>query len=370
MTPMASSAPHQRIYLHIGLQKTGTSYLQSLLFASVETLAAQGLDVVPSTNQEAFWAMLDVRGRLNPERDSAQAVGALDRFAEDLRRAGAPAAIFSQESLCSAKPDQIRRLLAACGDREVHVIATVRDVGRQIPSMWQELIKAGKSESYAHYLTRLKRRADGKRTGWEWLQIDAPTTLARWAKAGVPAERIHVVTVPHQTGDALLTRFCSVLDVDPGRMSTADQASNSSLGRAQVEVLRRVNAALPDELRRRQVYGDVGKRFFARRILGVQDGARTRLPTDMRAWCDELATRQIRKLRRAGYHVVGDLAELMSLETAYDDGSVRIKEREVAEAAVTALTAMLTRRLSDAATAKEETDPAPSAGGLLSRLRR
>jgi hypothetical protein len=75
-----------------------------------------------------------------------------------------------------------------------------------------------------------------------------------------------------------------VLGVDAGSLVPEETPSNTSLGRVQAELLRRVNEQLPDELRRRQVYGDVGKRFFSSQVLATQQGRRIRVPGELREW--------------------------------------------------------------------------------------
>src|SRR4029078_6215098 len=107
----------RRLYVHIGLPKTGTSFLQATLLHNREVLAEQGLDLVPPTKREAFELMLLVRNRYQPALDSASVQGSLDLFPTPLEKAPGSRALISQESLAAATPPQIRRLLDACGDR-------------------------------------------------------------------------------------------------------------------------------------------------------------------------------------------------------------------------------------------------------------
>lgn len=363
----APGAP-RRVHLHLGLQKTGTSYLQGVLQENADVLAAQGLDLVPRSRREAFELMLVVRERFNPERDPARTADALDRFAAALQAAPGDRALVSQESLAAARPRQVRRLLDACGDREVHVVLTVRDLARQLPSSWQQELKSGKTEAWGDYLARLQDQQRQGLTRHPWIQLDPPTVLARWAEH-LPPERIHVVTVPPRGSrtDVLLGRFCEVLDVDPATLVPPARPSNTSLGRAQAELLRRVNAELSDEHRRRQVYGDVGKRYFASQVLGEQRGDRILVPGEVRAWCTEVADQQVAALAEAGYHVVGDLEELRCTEASFEPGDPSVGEEEVAAAAVAALGTVLTRR-SESVLRRRRTPR--GAGGWRARLRR
>ena len=70
---MEKSEPAKRVFVHIGLQKTGTSFLQNILFNSTEPLARQGLDLVPDTAavggpiaRVLFWALPWIEGAFLP----------------------------------------------------------------------------------------------------------------------------------------------------------------------------------------------------------------------------------------------------------------------------------------------------------------
>lgn len=335
----------RKLFVHVGLQKTGTSYLQAAMLRSSAELAAQGLDLVPPTKRESYELMVVVRDRYASRRDDISDRETLRRFAAQLDRAKGSRAVFSQESLAAARPAQIERFLAECGDREVHVVATVRDLARQLPSSWQQELKAGATVAYRPYLRRLRSLQEGGRGKHPWIHLDPPAVLGRWSAALAP-DRIHVVTVPPAGSPttALLERFCRVLALDPSRLAPEQRPSNSSLGRVQAEVLRRVNAELPEELHRRYVYGEVGKRFFAAQVLAAQEPRKILVPTEFREWCEQTADRQIADLAAAGYQLEGSLEDLRCAPDAFSDDERKPAEREVSAAAVSALATMLTLR--------------------------
>ena len=363
--------PPRQLFIHIGLQKTGTSYLQAAMLNSRDALAAHGLDLVPPTKAQSFELMLVVRDRYAARRDPVSDARILRRFTDQLERAEGPRAVLSQESLAAAGPRQIDRLLAACGDREVHVVATVRDLARQLPSSWQEAVKAGGTSPYPAYLEELQEL---ERTGsgrHPWIHLDPPQVLARWERA-LSASRVHVVTVPPSGSSTtlLLTRFAHVLGVDPVHLEPEDRPSNSSLGHVQAEVLRRVNAELGDGVRGSHVYGDVVKRSFGRRVLAPQASARKILvPAELRPWCDAVTERQVAELAAAGYPVAGSLDDLRCADTAFADDVAEPTEDEVARSSVTALAAMLTAR-SRAAAERRSGRIVVEEPGFLARVRR
>ena len=346
----------RRLYVHIGLPKTGTSFLQATLLHNREVLAEQGLDLVPPTKREAFELMLLVRNRYQPALDSASVQGSLDRFPTLLEKAPGSRALISQESLAAATPPQIRRLLDACGDREVHVIVTVRDLARQLPSSWQQRLKSGGSLTYDEFLRQAKALEQRGVDRRPWRHLNVTEMLALWSEAVGPS-RMHVVTLPPpgSAPSTLLERFCSLLDVDPDRMVPEEKRVNTSLGRVQAELLRRVNGELPEELLPRQIYGGVGKRFFAAQVLAAQEARPIRVPAEFRGWCNEVAERQIKALEAAGYAVTGQLADLRCPDEAFADDDDQPSHRDVEETAVKALAQILELRAEAVRRRQEQT---------------
>lgn len=335
------------VYLHVGFQKTGTSFLQDVFLRSQQPLAAQGLDLVPGTRRGAFHLMLCVRERYDPRLDPPAVTGALDRLAADLAAAPGSRALVSEESLSPAPDEQIRRLLHATAGREAHLVVTVRDLARQIPSAWQQQVKAGMPIELDAYVSavRDRRGTAGRRF---WANQDLPALLERW-RAHLPPERIHVVTVPRPGSDPglLLARYCAVLGVDPATLDTDVPRTNESIGFVQATLMSRVNGRLSNEDRRRDAWGRVGKRYFAQQVLAAQRGTPARLPEEHRVWCDGLADEYAAVLREGGYDVVGDVDDLRPADTAYAASAPDASDATTLEAAVDALATILGHQLDE-----------------------
>ncbi|WP_340537545.1 hypothetical protein [Nocardioides sp. GXZ039] len=368
----------QRLYLHIGMQKTGTSYLQDAMLRSRERLADAGVDLVPPTKRECFELMVVVRDRYEARRDPASDQAILDRFTRELDQATGGRAVFSQESLAGAGPAQITRLLELCGDREVHVVVTARDLARQLSSSWQQELKAGSTVDLPSYLRQLRRAQRAGRGGHPWIHLDPPQVLARWAEA-LPADRLHLVTVPPSGSPTtvLLERFAHTIGFDPDLLEPEDSPSNSSLGVVQAEVLRRVNERLPEEVHRRYIYADVVKRGFSAGVLVKQQPRRIRVPTRLRPWCEEVSEAQIVALGASGYQIRGRLDDLRCPDSAFTDEDLAVSEEEIAEATLAAVSTMLTQRGTELAKRRSgrievaaDDEPEPRTVGLAGRLRR
>ena len=337
-------SPTPRTFVHIGLQKTGTSYLQSVFWQSQDTLAGQGLAMLPSTKRQTFRVMLATRDRARPGVDGTEVTGALSRLGsalgEALTAGSADRFLLTEESLAPATAEQAGRLVEHLAGTEVHVVLTVRDLARQVPSVWQQKVTARRRYTYEKYLAAVVKH--GRRARDFWASQDLPAVLERWASA-VPAERIHVVTVPPAGSDPgmLLERFCSVLDVDPGSLGTRVPRHNVSLGLVQTELLRRVNVELGGRLRRREAYRAAGKLYLGKRILSAQQGTPARLPRRLEEWCRSVSASHVEAVRAGGYDVVGSLDDLLPAPSAFADDPQSVTDAEVADAAAKAVAAML-----------------------------
>lgn len=360
-----SSGP---VHLHVGLMKTGTSYLQNLLRANTATLERQGLSLVPDNQVQAHRIAMDLRGLTDARAGLPAAAGALDRLRDDLDGAPGDRCLLTEETLGRASREEVARLGEVLGGREAHLVVTVRDIARTIPSAWQQAVKGGRGYRYEAYVEQLVAH-DGPRAAGFWAAYDVPTMLARW-DALMPPDRVHVVVLPPPGAapTVLLERFCSVLGIDPSTLELPAVRGNESLGRAQAEVLRRMNRRLSDAAKRRDFHGAVVKRGFALGVLAPQGGDRILLPAQHASWAADYAAGLGEALTAGGYDVVGDVAELAPVAASFDDAVRRVGDDEVADAAVQALVDLIEEQAATWDADRADREKAPGrVGGWLRR---
>ncbi len=348
-------SPPRRLYLHVGTRKTGTSFLQRVVYTAPDSVREQGLGL-PLSGRPAHLRLLQSIGALGddtlPEQESAAVQRRLRRnlAAIDLDRA-----LVTHEDLAAAGPEPISRLLALLDDVEVHVVITARDLARQIPSEWQQCVKSRLEVPYEAYVDAVVDRR-GPDAALFWARQDISDVAARWGST-LPPEHVHVVTVPPAGSppDLLAERFWTVMGVPPTALSTGGGV-NPSLGAEQAELLRRINAALGDRLTSvREEYRPVVK-TLVRRVLTAQEGRPLRLPSALVPWCRDVSAGIVAQLQARGYDVVGDLDDLMPAAAAPDTRTPPpVSDSEVAAAAVEALARVLT--LQQAARTGLDDDP-------------
>lgn len=297
------AATRPRLFLHVGLPKTGTTQLQSVLWANRRRLHKQGV-LYPGRRNAAHWlAARDLLGSSAPDVN-----GAWDELVEEVTTAAAPVSVVSHEMFAGLRDRKINRLMRDFEGFEVHMVLSLRDFSRVVAATWQERAKNREVEPWPDYLRAVTAGPEGKHGFWR-LQ-NAPQILEAWAKV-LPAERIHVVTVPPLSADRLLLlkRFTQVLDIDADRLTIPSEEANQSLGAVEIALLQRVNAATTDldmDAYRRWV-----KRYFAQTLLAKRPGQlRVVLPESLRPWVED-ETRRIRDtVARLGCNVVGSLDDL------------------------------------------------------------
>lgn len=291
------------VFLHIGAPKTGTSYLQTLLYDNRRHLQSYGVLRPGAHAYDHFRAMLDLRGKAWKGSRNPLVPGSWDRLATQSRRWHGTV-VISQEVLASSTEEQARRAVESLRPAEVHIIYTVRDYGRVIASAWQQNVRTGGRRGYRKYVDSLQR--DGSHARGFWGNHDLPAVLGRWG-ADLPPSHVHVVTVPREASApaVLWQRFAAVIRLDPTVISSDYQPQNVSVGAAEARLLadinRRLDGRLPFTL-----YGPLVSNRIATKILTMREGRLPYgLPPEAYQWVHARAEQHIRATESAGYDVVG-----------------------------------------------------------------
>jgi hypothetical protein len=335
----------RKVRLHVGTPKTGTSYLQHVLFHNRRVLRRHGL-LYPADRFDAhFLAALDLL-RMPWGGLEAQAIGSWDRLARSVRRSNGDA-IISHEILASASRAQIGRALESLGHgrgTEIHLVLSARDLVRQIPAEWQENVKHRAALSYGAFLNQIQDpRREGRIPTWFWGVQEIPDILERWGH-DLPPEHVHVVTVPPAGGspELLWKRFVEAFGLDGIDLKLDGERTNPSLGAAETTLIRRINRAANESLEP-AYYRPLVRELLAHQTLSRRVRTpRLALPPDVHPWTTQLQESWTAEIRRRGYDVIGDLDDLRGAPplTEYADPD-HPDEALVSSAAVDALKAVL-----------------------------
>ena len=333
-----------RVFLHVGAPKTGTTYLQKVIWRNAAELREDGL-LCPGPGEAGHHqAALELRGASFGRRRTDGAttwhdlVAAAEGWSGDV--------LVSSELLAWATPEQVELAVEAWRGREVHVVMTLRDLARQVPAVWQEEVKNRRTLPYAEFLqASVEAGATDPGPGGIWGGQDPRQVLGTWAR-GLPPERVHVVTVPPPGGSptALWERFCAVLGRDPELYDTRLPGANAGLGLAEADLLRRVNLALPEDFTWPS-YARMVKHGIAESALAeASSGRKVVLPDEHRAALAARSEQVVAHLTASGFDVVGDLEDLrVPVPEVTGPGRTEPDEDDVAQAAVAAVVELLVK---------------------------
>lgn len=357
----------RRVFLHIGLPKTGTTYLQSILWKHRDLLRDRGL-LLPGSRREHLWASGDVRGERRLERRSADAPGSWGRLVDEIADWSGDA-LVTHEFFCGASAAQVGTALTRLADArpdEVHVVVTAREMVSLVTARWQEWVKNGATGDIDSYPPR---EGVDPTDEWGWATLDLGEILTRWS-THVPPERIHVLCppAPGEPEAALWDRFAGVLGLDASGVDTGSARQNRSLGLVAVELMRRVNGHV-------SVSSPADRGTWLRGYLG--QGVLAGLDQE-RFWPGAQRVDQLRErgdaaltvLRGGGYDVVGDLAVLETpLPLEERRHPAQVGDDELVEVAARAMAQMM-GDVREARTSEPDPGPDGASERLVTLVRR
>ncbi len=301
-----------RAFLHVGTPKSGTSYLQDRLAANRTRLAQDGLTYLETPSGDHFRAAIDLlqkhwAGELEAAKGSWAALA-------KTAQATPGDVLISHEVLAAATTSQVKQAFDSLDGFEIHVIVTARDLARQVPAEWQEKIK---HRGWVSFATWQKRVINGQRMpaeSWFWKVQHLPDVLGRWS-ANLTPDRVHLVALPGPGADSeeLWRRFLSVADLTPRPDDAPATMANSSLGIAEIRVLRRLNNLLHQAEVSRPTYVEKVRELIVREVFANRSGSQIATsPPSMQPFFDEVNIEWRDWILGSGIHIVGEINELMS----------------------------------------------------------
>lgn len=362
----------RRAYLHIGLPKTGTTYLQHVVWGNKPRLAEAGLLVPGRNHRHHLHASLDIREDPSLVRRAGEGARPWEDLVVEANKWSGDV-LVTHEFFGAAAPDQIRRAVDSLPGFEAHVVVTARPMTALGPARWQEWVKAGGRKPVDSYPPRDDYDPADE---WGWGSFDLAEVLDRWGQVVAP-QRIHVLPLgpPAAGPEELWRRFAGVLGVDPSCCTVADVPANPRLGVVEVELLRRVNRQLT-AFRSAADRGTWIRGYLAEGGALPQRGEPFRVGTAKHQELVERGERAVAMLSGGDYDLVGELAALEPGAPSAARHPSEVTDAEMLESASSVIAHMLgdVRSLTEERGSLQRRVREPKAsrpgGGALDALRR
>lgn len=324
------------LYLHVGCSKSGTTSLQQSVYQAREQLLREGVGLPLPSRPEQMRLLYTPLAGPDLDRDAPEVQQRMSELEGVLAQAEGERLLLSLEDLAELDEQAIAVLREALRDFDLHLVITARDWARQIPSEWQQGVKARLTVPYHDFVQEIRDGLDG--AGWFLQRQDVPAIARRWG-AGLAPDRVHVIAVPPATPDprASFRLFADVVGFDPDVLGST-KPRNNSLGYEQAETLRRVNLALGDRLADvEREYRPAARRLLLGGAMRRRSGASAPLPPEHVEWCRQQCRAMLDELLGRGYHVVGDTDDLLVRAEVGLTPVPEVSDADVARVAVDAL---------------------------------
>lgn len=328
-----------RVHLHIGLPKTGTTFLQTTMWQNRAALRDQGFLYPGRQRMDHYRASQEIRG--TTARRMGDHAGTWQRLLDELADWSGDG-LISHEFLSMATTEQARAAVEALGPARVHVILTVRAYPLQFPAVWQEALKMNSQRSFDDFMDAALH-GGRLRGAWSWASQDIQAVLQRWSPV-LPPDRLTVVTVPPPGAPRglLWQRWCEAVDIDDSSLDTDVNYANESIGAPQAALLHRVKPHLSGPLTEGNVRHRWVRQYFGHEVLVPQRGPRfTPRPAQI-ADLHERSAEAAAYVAAAGHPVVGDLGDLTpDLSASGSPHPDDVPDDEIVEVAARAIDQMI-----------------------------
>lgn len=338
----------ERVFIHIGLPKTATTYLQTILWGSRDRLRAEGLLLPGAERRDHLWTSRIVREDPNVGNRLPREATAWDRLREEIA-AWKGTALISHEFFAAASAEQAARMVEQLAPARVEVVATAREPLGLFTASWQESLKNKATVPMADYSRTV---SDRPLDIWNWRTLDLRLVLERWSGA-VPHEQVHVLPLDTSAPrEEIWHRFAGLLGLTADAYDLSGSFPNESMGVVEAETLRRVNRHL-GSFKRAFDKGVYIRTFLADERLVPRKGEKFWPGADRIEECRQRGEDALAWLRAHPVDVIGDVEQLrVPAELPARRTPESVTEAEVA-AVATELVAVLLGDVRELRTARD-----------------
>ena len=191
----------------------------------------------------------------------------------------------------------------------MHVVVTTRDLGQAVSSAWQERLKFALDVPLEEWQPPPESR--GPRAEWGWRTMDPASVAGRWG-AGLPPERVHIVTAPRRGAARreLWDRFAEACSLQDVTVDLDIPPANESLGVKAAEVLRKVNEQDLGPITGAREQSRWLRDTLAHTVLAPLDDEPMGITDVQLAEAEERARAAVAAIGEAGWTVHGDLDDV------------------------------------------------------------
>lgn len=316
LLPRVPTTSGDGVLLHIGVHKTGTTAIQAALADARSDLLTHDVRY-PGKLQAQHRAALALLGRPWGWNSRGGSVMDTRHFDSLVRRTSKHSGrvVISSEFFCEAPEEKaVETVEALGGSRKVTVVVTLRNLGKLLPSSWQQYLKYGLTTEYEKWLEDVfANPGASKISPTFWRRHDHAAVLMRWSQA-VGVQNVNVLVLEDVDRSAQFHAFAQMLGIpEEILVSRMDLTSNRSMTAAEAELLVRLNKRVKKQMQWTDYVQLVRRGVALRMVEGRQpDAQEPRLITP--EWALDAAAEQgaaaVATIKQLGVNIYGNLNAL------------------------------------------------------------
>jgi hypothetical protein len=233
----------ERIVLHAGFHKSGTTALQHAFDGNKRALKKHGVIYPLNAGRahhraawgltERIWGWKNNGGKLIP-------IKAWNALVQQVKK-NPGTVLISSEFFTEAQDHHIARAKRDLGNTPITIVFTVRPFAKILASSYQQFVKYGVKIRFEPWLEEMfSKKSESKVTPTFWNRVQVDEVVERWAKHfGI--ENVIVLLADEGKPEFIFEEFAGILDVPSDVLPVPEIGGNRSMTLEETELLHLIN---------------------------------------------------------------------------------------------------------------------------------
>lgn len=306
----------QRLIIHPGFHKSGTTALQESFALNRSLLREQGIlypHIGTKAHHRIAWSLTQRPWGWNKRGGEKTPEKVWDRMVDRINSAKEETVILSSEFFSEIDGEKVRKIRSDIKGRDIQILFTVRPLAKLLPSSYQQYLKYGITIEFEDWLHEiLDKPGESKVSPTFWQRHSHGKVVARWVDI-FGKSNVRVLIVNEAQPTFLFDEINKLLNLQNGTIKAAPSGSNRSLTMEEISLLLELNRQFPKE----RVWDEYELFIRAGYIRELTDHVppapgKERLLTPQWAVdkANELGKEIQRELLNSGVRIIGDVESL------------------------------------------------------------
>ena len=318
----------EKLIIHIGGPKTGTTAIQTALAENRDVLRKNGI-LYSGAEINQQYAMYPLNKIAGFESFVSSDPGHWQQIVDEVKN-WQGGAVISGEALFLAPPEIVAEIIGSFNKSSVEILITARSAYEIVVSHWQESVKAGDTISLHQFAKEVALGPDQAtlKSLTYWAIAFCADPIRSWGSmTGI--ENVIVQVVDTSKSDETLRCFEQIVGIPDGLLGLSlSNPVNRSLTFSETEIIRACNEILLCGAASNHHYSTVDYNLVLQILLKKPrlDDLRTELPVSYYESIAPFVNAEVERILHSGARIVGDSSLLTRMpQTSGDSRSSHVK---------------------------------------------